>query len=277
MQWFGSFLLIHAIRSRCNSILGPHNARWHGPYPKGRRPSATQRRRRSAIFSARWLGPPGKDHALQRLLDSIQQPGAPRTLPLDPKTAAYDTWRDDYSPNSNSPAWTACLPTEGPSFLPPFIRGVLSVASRRYFCTCVQLAFRHTFSADYSDRFRPTAGDNTGCPCGTEITHPHITIPQALTVLHGLLHCPATSTARAALLSHTRINPIRSIFSTEAGGKALCEYIHATQLFFRPLPTPRSPVSQSRWRLNASWFSYITSFTDSLYFLLCLLNTHFLP
>jgi hypothetical protein len=100
-------------------------------------------------------------------------------------------WANEFAASSDSPAWAACLPSEGPSFLPPFIHGVLSVASRRYFCACLQLLFHHAFIAEYSNRFRMNAGDNTDCPCGSRSIRPHgNSIPQPLTLTHGLLRNP---------------------------------------------------------------------------------------
>jgi hypothetical protein len=55
----------------------------------------------------------------------------------DPKFTAFTKWHDNFFPSSNSLAWVACLLLEGPSFLPPFTHGVLSVASYCYFCTCL--------------------------------------------------------------------------------------------------------------------------------------------
>ena len=203
------------------------------------RPKASNRPRRRP-FSSQWLGPNGKDTHLQQLLEGLQDPNLPPPTPT-PKDAAFNKWRDSYSPTGSSPAWLACQPTEGPSFLPPFIRGILSVASRRYLCTCLQLLFRHAFCAEYSEQFRPTAEDTTECPCGTTTVLPHITIHHSLTVAHGLLRCPDGDTARPSLLRHTRISPLPLIFSSEEGGKALCEYIHATQMFLRPLPPRPDP------------------------------------
>ena len=126
-------------------------------------------RHRQWAFSAHWLGPDGKDNHLQRLLDNLQCPNLPAPTP-DPKSTAFTKWHDDFSPSSNSPAWVACLPSEGPSFLPPFICGVLSVASHCYFFTCLQLLFQHAFIAEYSDHFCTNAGNNTECPCGARST-----------------------------------------------------------------------------------------------------------
>ena len=116
----------------------------------------------SRPFSPSWPGvhPP----TLARLIPRPSDP--PPTLPSTPAVSAYQAWAADYAVTSRSPAWKACLPSQGPSFTIPFLEGVLPLASRRLLCTCLQLLFDHAFMASYSNRFRPTAGDNTDCPCG---------------------------------------------------------------------------------------------------------------
>jgi hypothetical protein len=94
-------------------------------------------------------------------------------------------------------------------------------------CTCIQLLFHHTFCVEYSKHFHSSADNNTECPCGATITCPYITLPQSLTISHGLLHCTDGDAAHPSLFSFTSC-PLHLIFSTEEGGKALCEYIHAT-------------------------------------------------
>jgi hypothetical protein len=224
--------------SQLDELLSDHNhlARFYRFATP--RPKKTQRRRSQPAFSGRWLGQSGKDTHLQRLLDTIQDPHLPDPAPT-PKSAAYTSWAADFNPSADSPGWAACLPSEGPSFLPPFIRGVLQVASRRYLCTCIQLLFRHAFIAEYSTRFRLNAGDNTDCPCGAWSTRPGgVSIPQPLTLPHGLLRCTDTSRARE---DHLHTNNIHTIFSTEAGGQALCAFVHASQAFLRPLPPHPDP------------------------------------
>jgi hypothetical protein len=191
-------------------------------------------------FSSGWLGPSEKDIILHKLLDGIQDPRLPLPTP-DPKSTTYDKWQDSFSPSGFSSIWAVCLPSEGPSFLLPFIWGVLLVASHHYLCICIQLLFCHAFCAEYSKHFCSSANDNTECPCRATITHPHITLPQSLTVPHGLLYCTDGDTMCPSLFSFTS-HPLHLIFSMEEGGKALCEYIHATQMYLCPLPPCSDPL-----------------------------------
>ena len=195
-------------------------------------------------FSHSWPGPLGKDNPLKSLLDDAQPPiladnPTPPT-PVSAKDMAFRQWHTDFltQPHAtpDSPAWRACVASEGPSFLPPFIISVLKHASRRYFTTCLQLLFRHAFIADYSNTIRSEAGDNTDCPCGSELPRPR---PE-FTLHHALLSCPNTAEHRASFLAFGS-NPIPLLFSTEKGGAALCSYIHNTQYFLRPLPPRPDP------------------------------------
>ena len=183
-------------------------------------------------FSPSW---PGVD--LPTLTRFSRSPPGPRpALPSTPAVAAFNSWAADYAVTSRSPAWKACLPSQGPSFTIPFLEGVLPLATRRLLCTCMQLLFDHAFTASYSDRFRPSAGDNTDCPCGRSyITRDGMSLPFRNTLHHGLFHCHDRDDARDAHLPFTSLD---AIFTSARGGAALCKYIHASQAFLRP-PPPR--------------------------------------
>ena len=186
----------------------------------------------SRPFSASWPGidPPALSHFLQC------PPGPPPTLPSTPAVSAYAAWAADYAITGRSPAWKACVPSQGPSFTIPFLEGVLPLASRRLLCTCLQLLFDHAFTASYSDRFRPSAGDNTDCPCGRSyITQDGLSLPFRNTLHHGLFQCHDRDDACDAHLPFTSLD---AIFTSARGGAALCKYIHASQAFLRP-PPPR--------------------------------------
>jgi len=43
--------------------------------------------------------------------------------------------------------------------------GALSLKDRRAASACLQIALRHGFFKEYSERFRPNADDNNVCPC----------------------------------------------------------------------------------------------------------------
>ena len=136
----------------------------------------------SRPFSASWPGI--RPSALTPFLNPDANPPTPP--PTTPAVAAYAAWAADYTVTGRSPAWKACSPSTGPSFTIPFLEGVLPIASRRLLCTCIQLLFDHAFTATYSDRFRPSSGDNTDCPCGrTYITRDGMSLPFRNTLHHG--------------------------------------------------------------------------------------------
>src|SRR6267142_2821316 len=81
----------------------------------------------------------------------------PQLLRRDPRRF-YPTFHDDPSP-----------------MLPAFTQGILLAQSRPLQSACFQLITGHAFHADYSDHFRPTAGDTTACPhCGRRYTLSHV-------------------------------------------------------------------------------------------------------
>ena len=110
---------------------------------------------------------------------------------------------------------------------------------------CMQLLFNHTFTATYSDRFQPSTGDNTDCPCGrTYITRGSLSLPFCNTLHHGLFHCHDRDDARDAHLPFTSLD---AIFTSTHGGAALCRYIHASQAFLRPSPPCPDPPWVTSW------------------------------
>ena len=189
----------------------------------------------SRPFSTSWPGI-RPDALTPFLRPSTTRPTPP---PQTPAVAAFASWAADYSVEGRSPAWKACAPSQGPSYTIPFLEGVLPIASRRLLCACMQLLFDHAFTATYSDRFRPSAGDNTDCPCGRRyITRDGISLPFRNTLHHGLFHCHDRDDAREAHLPFTSLD---AIFTSARGGAALCRYIHASQAFLRPTPPRPDP------------------------------------
>ncbi|KAH9963055.1 hypothetical protein BGW80DRAFT_856773 [Lactifluus volemus] len=111
-------------------------------------------------------------------------------------------------------AWIACPPTPS-SDPPPFVQGLLSHGNRTLFSNGLQLLSRHGFIADYSDRFRPDAGDNTCCPCNyVDLSSPPPSpgVTHRTTLSHILFSCPLYREQRASTLSHYSS---ASIFSSE--------------------------------------------------------------
>jgi hypothetical protein len=160
----------------------------------------------------------------------------PLPAPPDRKAEMYAEWLADYTPSSH-PAAQSCRPPNG-NRPPPFIRGVLARGNRRLFSAAVQVSTGHAFTADYSRRFRPSAGDRTSCHCSTP-TH-----PEDHTRTHVLFDCRRHASQRlAAFASGT---PSASgLFRTFQGGHALGEFLWSTFDLLIPLPPPtpqfRSP------------------------------------
>ena len=197
-----------------------------------RKPKKRPNNLTSRPYSPSWPGL--RSSALSPFLHPPADPLNPP--PTTPAVAAYRTWAADYTVTGRSPAWKACSPSQGPSFNIPFIEGILPLASRRLLCTCIQLLFDHAFTATYSDRFRPSSGDNTDCPCGrTYITRDGMSLPFRNTLHHGLFFCHDHDEARD---SHLPFTSLDTIFTSARGGAALCRFIHASQAFLRP-PPPR--------------------------------------
>jgi endonuclease/exonuclease/phosphatase family metal-dependent hydrolase len=172
---------------------------------------------------------------------------APLAQIPDRKADMYRTWSQQYVAHHH-PAYKACTPPDG-NLPPPFIRGVLSRGSRRLFSTAVQIATGHSFSADYSSRFRPTAPDNRVCPCSSS-TH-----PVNHTAEHVLFHCPTHADIRLATLPGRHPGP--HLFKSFVGGYTIADFLWSTQTLAYPLPpaTPRPPdplppPSDPPWELN---------------------------
>jgi len=154
--------------------------------------------------------------------------------PLSNKAKVFANWKRDYMDAQHTgQAWQSCEIPES-STPPAFVRGVLSTGNRRYFSAAIQLSTGHDFTAEYSIKFRPGANDNIICPCSRN-TPPF----QLYTRHHVLLQCPLFAEARAEILGN---NPtLEHIFQTEAGGRQLARFLHATQALLRPLPPRPDP------------------------------------
>jgi hypothetical protein len=149
--------------------------------------------------------------------------------PLPPsRDCIFLEWHRNRSPLHRSDprrSYSVCFDDPSPS-LHPFVIGALSSKSRTLQCAAFQLATHHTFHADYSTSFRPTAGDNTSCP--------HCNLPW--TMSHVLFDCDTFWEARGLLLDPIHHNTIHHLFSSRNGGCRLVEFLHATQALLRPLP-----------------------------------------
>jgi hypothetical protein len=201
------------------------------------------RRAELRLFKKSWSVVPGKD-TLARLLASAQ-PELVVNPPIPHKHLAFHLWHQDVllglaARKPGHHAWIACPPTPSPD-PPPFVRGLLSHGNRALFSNGLQLLSRHGFIADYSDRFRPDAGDNTCCPCNyVDLSSPPPSPGFTLrtTLSHILFDCPLYSEQRASTLSHYSS---ASIFSSEQGGRNLAQFSFLTQATLRPLPPRPDP------------------------------------
>jgi len=184
-------------------------------------------------YSTKWPSLPGAD-ILDHLTGQAQAAILPHpTLPLPPpptrKLQAFERWKMDTvaeleEDNDRPPGISIIPPADHTP--PPFVQGVLEAKSRRLFSACLQTATGHNFSADYSDRHRQGAGDNTTCPCGARFSTKHLLLRCRLLNLHcHLLHNL----------------PFNLIFRDRIGGKALAAFLLATQVLLRPLPPRPDP------------------------------------
>jgi hypothetical protein len=144
-------------------------------------------------------------------------------------------------------AWRACpnTPSNQP---PPFVRGLLSHKNRHLFTSGLQLLSQHTFFTDYSDQFRPLVGDNTFCPCNdvpfTPMLSPLHSGPPTpapfhhYSINHVLFDCRLHSDHQASTIEGFSL---QYLFSTEAGGRRLAQFLLLSQQGLRPLPPRPDP------------------------------------
>jgi hypothetical protein len=134
----------------------------------------------------------------------------------------------------------ACTAPDG-NKPPPAIRAAIAHGNRLITSTIFRFAVAH-FDADYSDRFRPNAGDNTMCPCAhrpyqpghnpsrrrQRPTHRH-------TRNHVIFKCATTAASRTTHLQG--LNTLPAILKSEEATKRLCCFLEVTNSsLMRPLP-----------------------------------------
>jgi Reverse transcriptase (RNA-dependent DNA polymerase)/Endonuclease-reverse transcriptase len=224
-------------------------------------------------YSTKWVGLPGSDafQTLQeeahrdRPLPRLGNRDDHRPLPcadMSRKDLMYSEWKRDFThlPRIPHHAWVSCQIPDG-NRPPPYILGLLTAANRRYWSAGIQLTNRHCFDADYSYKFRPNEGDECICPCsylddtalpnhdgsddghdrdspsGARDGNDHVRLITH-TVKHVLTSCPLTATLRQEVLLN---RGLPAIFGSEAGGYALCLFLHQSQLLLCPLPPRPDP------------------------------------
>ena len=113
-------------------------------------------------YSTKWTGLP--DRATFGEMSRDPRPDSPPQPPISRRDEAYRIWASQPLPRRSFPARVSITMPNG-NKPPPFYMGALSHKSRRISSACLQLTNRHCFDANYSMRFRPTAGDELACPC----------------------------------------------------------------------------------------------------------------
>jgi hypothetical protein len=160
------------------------------------------------------------------------EPQAPATIAALKQKAKLDAlkvwekvWLAD--PRHN-PAYRALH--HPPSGQPPdFISGIKSFA-RPIFCTAIRLLTEHAFTGEYNARHCPRAPDPHGCQCRQAPLQ---------TADHIITACPLFDEAQEEFLRPAAPTLSTSIiFGTKAGGRALAQFIEATQACVRPRCRP---------------------------------------
>jgi hypothetical protein len=119
-------------------------------------------------FSTKWKHLPDRI-TFSQLTQDAAWPDTPTMPPVTSrKDEAFRTWASQPLPRRSYPAWVSITMPNG-NKPPPFYIGALSHKDRRLSSACLQLTNRHCFAANYSLRFRPTAGDEIACPCNFSI------------------------------------------------------------------------------------------------------------
>ena len=116
------------------------------------------------LFSPKWKNLP---YSLTLASAMSDIPPSSHTPTPSRRERAFTHWQSDFDCGilpRRGPAWTSVIRPEGTT-PPPFTLGALSPRNRRYFTACMQLTTRHCFEADYSLKFRASAGDEVRCPC----------------------------------------------------------------------------------------------------------------
>ena len=113
-------------------------------------------------YSTKWKHLP--DRTTFDAMSREPQPDSPPDPPVSRREEAYRRWASQPLPRRAYPARVS-ITTPNDNKPPPFYTGALSHKNRRISSACLQITNRHCFAANYSLRFRPTAGDEIACPC----------------------------------------------------------------------------------------------------------------
>ena len=134
----------------------------------------------------------------------------------------------------NHPLWTAAIGAEYPP-------------SRSTFCTALRLAVGHSFTAEYTRRFKQDFQPlDVICECGNE----------ERTIHHIIFDCPLFQSARdAAQIDDNRLHPtIYELFSTSSGAKQLFQFLERAPAAHKPLKSPWLPGTPKINPHNDGWY-----------------------
>ena len=213
----------HTLRTSLSDSPSIHYILWYDTRAKDS-PNTTQRQHWTSRFAA------------------SPQP-APLPPPSSPRNVMWQKIQADYIPLTHPAALACQTPDNGKPV--DAIKGSLTVHSRIATSAIPQIATGHCFDAEYSARFRPSADDNTTCPCSTPLhTHLH-------TRHHVLFKCARYAHMRRKLIPRPwRLAVI--LQSKDASAKLSLFLKDSGCSLLRPLPTPasRSPPTSPITTLN---------------------------
>jgi hypothetical protein len=114
---------------------------------------------------------------------------------------------------------------------PPFLLG-LATHPCLIVSTGIWLLTTHTFTGEYSARFRPTSNNPHHCKCGEPLQMAH----------HVLTSCPCYTVARSQyILPLTCSVSLSHVFGMKEGRVALGAFLAASQTCVRPHQTEQTP------------------------------------
>jgi hypothetical protein len=180
-----------------------------------------------------WASPhwvwPGRTNWIPRLQDQEYFANLDDLIPIaSSKERIFIEWQTNWTPipRTDHRRHYPILADPPGVELHPCIQGVLSTGSCQIQCAVFQLATEHCSTANYSIRFRPSAGDRTDClRCGELYTAHHVLDDGDCYVIE-----------RAEAFS---VGTGTQSFMSFTGGQKLAQFLHTNQVFLRPLdPVP---------------------------------------
>jgi hypothetical protein len=138
---------------------------------------------------------------------------------------ANNTRLEELTPSLSQTPFTARMTPNNAHTPSSFCIGAEHRNMRHYQCAAFQVTTGHSFQADYSTRFRQGADDHLSCPyCG-----------ELGTTAYFLTECETLHPERFTILCHMSV---KTLTKSTIGACRLISFIHATQLFLRPLQGP---------------------------------------